>query len=900
MTDNRPRSLISTKLQRPRIGHGLVQRVRLFEQLNAPHSLTFILAPAGYGKTTLVSTWLETCQVPYAWLSLDEHDNDLAVFVTGLAEAVRGILPAAVDHTLAVLKGMTLPPAEVLTRAVLNDLAVVQQDFILVLDDYHVIHNTAIHDLLLELVSYPPGAVHLVLASRLDPPLPLARLRTLNHVVELRAPDLRLTREEAALFLRDVMALPVDEQTITLLAARTEGWPVGLRLAALSLRRQPATRRNAADALSGNRYVMDYLLAEVLAQLPISLQDFLVKTSFLDQLSGPLCAAVTGAADHLLNGEPILDWLDHAELFVVPLDEQRRWYRCHHLFRQLLYNRLQEMYTPSEIAALRLRASAWFEANDYLDEALHQTLAAHDEAAAVRLVTEHRHELMNRSEWQRLERWVRLFPREVIDEQPDLLLSEVALMVVRQRIGEMPALLDRVAVLLAQQPSERDTALQGEVEARRSAVCYWSGDLACSLSIGQSALEKIPANWWYLRGYTRLFLSLGHQLSGNLAQAYALMYASGEIDQSRDNRRLLFGGACFLHWIAADLSGLARAARQVLAMSDPSDLAELVTWSRYHLGLYYYQCNDLTAAEQQLLPLVTHPHTSDGHCFLNSAVLLARIRQLQNRPREAREIADAMLSFALEVRSEAELGDARAFQAELALRQGRLAEADHWAAQYGSFTPAPMPYGFLPSLLLPMILLAQDTPASRQQARQLLAQMADYFTSIHYTTNRIQVLALQAILYGTEGAESQALAALEQSIALAEHGGFLRLFVDLGPQLKPLLAKLAQRGIAPAYLAAIRAAYGEADSQSPAAAPPEQLVTDSSRSAAVGPIEPLTYRERDVLLLLDKRYSNKEIAATLSISVETVRTHIGNLGDKLGARGRRAIVQAAKDQGLLA
>ena len=264
----------------------------------------------------------------------------------------------------------------------------------------------------------------------------------------------------------------------------------------------------------------------------------------------------------------------------------------------------------------------------------------HDWAAAVQVVAEHRHELMNQSQWQRLERWVHLFPREVIDEQPDLLLSEVAVMVIRQLVGEMQARLDRVETLLAQHPSERNEALWGEVEARRSALCYWSGDLARSLSIGLPALPKIPANWWYLRAYTRLFLSLVYQVSGDLTQAYAMMYASDELDANRDYQKLLFGCACFVHWITADLAGLARAARHVVTTSAPSDMTEIVTWSRYHLGLYYYQCNDLEAAEQQLRPLVMHPHSSDGHCFLNSAVLLARICQAQNRPGEARAIVD--------------------------------------------------------------------------------------------------------------------------------------------------------------------------------------------------------------------------------------------------------------------
>ena len=843
----------------------------------------------------MLSTWLETCPVPHVWLSLDERDNDLTIFITDLAEALQVILPTVVDNTLTVLNGVTLPPLEVLIRTILNDLADIQQDFILVLDDYHVIHNAAIHDLLQELVSYPPPALHLVVASRLDPPLPLARLRTQGHVVELRAPDLRLTLEEAALFLREVMGLSVDDQTIALLVARTEGWPVGLRLAGLALRRQPS-----ADAFASNRYVSDYLLTEVLSQLPISVQDLLVKTSFLDQLSGPLCAAITGIGDQLVNGEPFLDWLDHADLFVVPVDKQREWYRCHHLFRQILLHRLEELQGPAEIVALQLRASAWFAANGYLDEALHQALAAHDWAAALQVVTEHRHELMNQSQWLRLDRWVKLFPREVIDDQPDLLLIEISLKIIRQQISEAPALLDRAEALLARRSSERNDALQGELESRRCAINYYLGDWASNLSATQRALDKLPADWWYLRGYARLFLSVGYLMSGDLTQAYATIYISRDADRSKGYQKLLLGCACFLHWIAADLSRLAQAARQVLALSDPTDFTQIVTWSRYHLGLYHYQCNDLGTAEQQLLPLVMRPHASDASCFLNSAVLLARIRQAQNRPREAREIVDVLLSFALEVRSESTLHGARAFQAELALRQGRLAEAYRWAETSGVFVPLPAPHAHVPALTLAIIFVAQDTPASRQRARQLLAQMADYFTSIHDTVIRIRILALQVLLHCAEGDEPQALAVLEQSIALAEPGGFLRLFVDLGPQLKPLFAALAERGVSPQYLAAINAAYGEVDSQSVVVTRHEQAGPAPVRSTSSEAIEPLTYREQDVLLLLAKRYSNREIAATLAISEGTVHTHVRNISDKLGVRGRRAIVQAAKDQGLLA
>jgi LuxR family maltose regulon positive regulatory protein len=892
MTDSLTPSLISTKIQRPRVGRRLVARPRLVEQLNPPNSLTFILAPAGYGKTTLLSTWLETCHMPTAWLSLDEHDNDLAVFVTGLAEALQSVLPADLNNTLTALNGITLPPPKVLARTFLKDLVLLQPDFILVLDDYHAILDRAIHDLMSELVSHLPQTVHLVIASRYDPPFLLAGLRARGHVTELRGGDLRFTPPEAGQFLAQTMALSLDEQTISALAAKTEGWPAGLRLAALSLRQQQPLALLTLDSLGHNLYIMEYLAAEVLSQLPLSVQEFLIKTSILDQLCRPLCEAVTGMVDLTFNGQPILEWLERADFFLVAVDDQRHWYRCHQLFRQLVRDRLEQQYGPAEIAALQLRASAWFADNGYLDEALHLALAGNDLAAAVRIIAQHRQDLMNRGQWQREDRWLYLFPREVIDEQPHLLLLEVWLKFTRQQLGEAAVLLDRVEALLPGLSPEIGVPLQGEVNCWRSGLLYWSGDFAHSITTAQQALEEIPPQCRYLRGYARVFLSGGYVASGDLTRAFATLYAPGEPDQGHDYQQFLIGLACFIHWITADLAGLGQAARQVLADDTPADRAAIVTWQQFYLGAHYYQRNELAAAEKYLEPLVAQPYLAQANCFLNSAVLLARIRQRQGQPEEAQQIAQFITSFALETNSQVVLLGARAFQAELAWRQDRLAEASQWAAQWGTFRRVTLTFPFAPPLVLARILIAQDTPASRQQARELLTEMDDYYGSIHFTTIRISVLALLALLHSAEGDEQQALAALSRSIALAEPGGFIRLFVDLGTALKPLLQKLAQRSVSPRYLADLLAAF-EAEGARPAVEQQPRTEPVSSGSTL------LTNREQDVLELLARRYTDKEIAEALVISPKTVSNHIEHLSGKFGVHGRRAIVAAAKQQGLL-
>ena len=881
-----------TKLQRPRVGRRLVARPQLLEQLDAAQSLTLVLAPAGGGKTTLLSMWLETCNLPAAWLSLDQHDNDLDVFVTSLIMALRTLFPV-VARTLAVIKGVTLPPAGTIARSLLNDLATVEQDFVLVLDDYEVIRNQAIHDLITDILLHPPHTLHLVIASRHDPPLPLAALRARGDVTELRKSDLWFTPEETRRFLVESMQLALDERAIADLTASNQGWPVGLRLAGLYLRQRPAVM-GAADTLDANRYIMDYLAAEVLSQLPISIQEFLIKTSLLDQLYGPLCEAVTGMSEYLASGQPILEWLERSDLFLTSLGERQHWYRCHHLFQQFLRARMEQIHSPSEIGSLQLRASAWWAANGDLDQALHHALASGDMAAAAQLVAQHRHAVVNRAEWQRLNRWARLFPPEVRDEWPDLLLIEVQMKSIHNKIGEVPALLDRIETLLPGLPPKVAERLQGEVAARRAVLFFWTGDVASSVTAAHQALEKVPLEWWYVRSFTRVFLAYGYMVSGDPARAFATLYATGEPEQGRDYRLLRTGFACFTHWMAGDMAGMAKAAREVLTSWTLSDVAEIVTWSQHHLGLYHYQRNDLAGAEEYMLPLALQPHSASSSCFLNSAVILARIRQFQGSPEEALAIADRIESFALEAGSEGALFSAQALRAELALRQGRLDQAAQWAEQCGPFRRLPTPYAFVPAVVLALIRLAQDTPASRQQARELLLQMDDYYRSTHFTTLRISVLALQALLHSAEGNEQGALAALSNSITLAAPGGFLRLFVDLGTALKPLLQKLAHQGVAPAYINEILAAFG-----------PDEASPNAGQSLTLwpGPTPPgstlLTNRELDVLQLLARRYTDKEIADALVISPKTVSSHIDHLGDKLGVRGRRAIVAAANAQGFL-
>ena len=473
--------------------------------------------------------------------------------------------------------------------------------------------------------------------------------------------------------------------------------------------------------------------------MPDAIYQFLIKTSILSRFCAPLCEAVTGLDGPEGDSQMCLAWLEHNNVFFFSMDAEQRWFRYHHLFQKLLFDQLRQQLDRAAIDALHVRASAWFAQNDYPEEALRHALAADDTAAASQIFAHYRRELTNDEEWHRLHRWLHLFPQAVIDQDPELLLSEVWFLINRQQLADVPSVLDRVETLLAQQQGDPSTVerLQGEVDDRRATQYYYAGDYVRCLEMAQQALTKIPTEWWMLRAHARMFLGVAFLATGELKQAYAALYDSDDPDHGRAYQMRLLAGACFTHWMAADLSGVAQAAALVLKESDlPGSQVETTTWARYHLGIVQYQQNDLAAAEQQLAPLIRQRYRSHVQCFLNGAAALALVYQAQNRPDEARTIAELMGSFALEIHSNPVLYRAKAFQAELAFRQGRMAEAKYWAEQTDVSLSAAHAVLLSPVLTYVRILIADDAPSSRRLAREMLTELNGYHTTTHNTSGR--------------------------------------------------------------------------------------------------------------------------------------------------------------------
>jgi LuxR family maltose regulon positive regulatory protein len=908
-------TLIRTKLQRPRLPGDLILRRRLLARLHAGSNrkLTLISAMAGAGKTTLLAQWLEECPQPSAWLSLDEHDNNLVIFISYLIGAVRTVFPSACQETLDLLSVAQTPPLRVLITELVNELddlcTVHRQEardahgdhslscLILALDDYHTISDPAIHEVLSALVEHLPQGIHLALATRADPQFPLAGWRARWELNEIRSADLRFTSEEAHALLEATTGRALMPETTRLLENKTEGWVVGLRLAALSMR-TGADDKAFVQAFKGtdSSLVVDYLVSEVLARQPGEIQDFVLRTSLLNRFCAPLCEAVTEIpAD---RSQEILDWIGGANLFLVPLDEGGGWYRYHHLFRDLLRHRLSQQACAADISELHARAGAWFAQKGLIDEALHHFTTAGDTAATVALVARHRYTLMNQAQWPRLERYLQQFSPELVDQSPDLLMIETWLLYQRGRYAELPAAVQKVAAALDRTtlPPEATEPLQGEISTLCSYVSTLTLDVKGAFAHARHALAQTPHELWIVRILARMCLAGALLMKGEVSDAYETVYAGFEEegDQSKAFKATLLSSACNIHWMTTDLPGLARAAEQILALSREPYSPAFRAWGHYHLGRVRYHHGDLAAAGEHFAAVVQRPYLAYGICYVNSACGLALTHQAQGRPKEAREVVEAAVALMLETGNTTLLPVALTFQAELALMQGKIAAAGQQAARFDPVPRFSPMYGlFSPHLTLVKVWLAQGTPTSLDRAADLLGQVRAFCQSTHNTRFLIEALALQALLHEMHGDEAAALAALEQAVTLAEPGGFLRLFVDLGPSMAPMLDQLRHQGVAPDYVAQILAVFETTDN---ALAGVDEQRTKAQDSYLV---ETLTPRELEVLELLGRHLTNKEIAAELVVSPHTVKSHTISLYRKLDVNRRQQAVGKARELGIL-
>ena len=890
------------KLNRPRPGVKTLARPRLYQQVDQSLecNVTTLVAPAGFGKTVLLAGWMEQHTLPTAWLSLDVNDNHLPIFAYYLASAIEKLFPHSCRQTLSLFKAMLpLTPTE-LTDCLLTEIGDLPESIVMILDDYQVLEDPPIHALVANLINYLPRHLHLIISSRSEPPLPLSRWRLNGTLSEIRANDIRFDLIEAGALLNLQLGVEVPRNVCTALAARTEGWAAGLRLAALSLQGRSDLSTFSPDVLGRNRSIIDYLMDEVFARQTPAIQDLLLKSSILNWMSDPLVAALTGAD----TGSPaaaLLAEIFAAGLFIDLIDEQAGTYRYHELFRDLLRHRLAAQVTPHAMAALHRKAACWLAENGYFAEAVRHALAAGDPLTAARIVEGQIHALLNRESKTRLEYLLDLLPSQLVEERVPLLIARAWLIHFESRPRAIPPFLQQAEQLLQTAGSvaeEEAHVWRGDIAALQSQTLFWQSKAQAALDCATQALADIPPANYFARGFALFFAGLSQHTTGNTVAAKRLLrenLAQGTAASAVMNLRLLVG-LCVIQLDALNQAELQPTAASLLRQAEAGDLLISKAWGHLFLGRASYEANDLEAAQFHFLSGAALRHIANGTCSHECLSSLALTYAAQGQWERAAETAATLVKFDSDPLSLERVVHAHSLQARLALARGDIESAQRWlhGSDLDSFPIVPFPFHEVAAVTRIRVLLTIKTHDGAQQALELAQQLQRKAAAINSTLRLVQALALQALALDALKDERQALGILQKAIELARPCRSIRLLIDFGPELGGLLQRLLKSGMITRRDVADYAAQLSAAFPGTPGALPVHWRSEAGDRLIAPLIEPLTERERQVLELLALRQTDREIADTLMISPFTVRRHLDNISQKLGVRGRRTVVEHAR------
>ena len=932
-----PVQLLSTKLSIPPLRPRLVERSRLIYALNQGLERGFVLisAPAGYGKSTLLSAWLGQVNCPYTWLSLDEGDNQPVRFLTYLIAALRKIEPSLGEDIETALKPSLLPPIENLLTPLINHLASVECHFCLILDDYHVINNLVVHQAVNFLLEHRPESLLLVIATRADPPLPLSRMRAHSQMMELRLKDLRFSTQEISEFLGKVMELSLSEADLSALESSTEGWIVGLQMAGLSLQGRDEASSFIQSFSGENRYVLDFLFEEVFQRQSEEIQNFLLQTSILEQLSGSLCDEVTLQR----NSQAILDLLERSNLFLIALDEQRKWYRYHHLFSDLLQSRLKQTL-PDRGVLLHQRASSWYVGEHDLEKAINHALAAMDYELAANLVEQVAHNLDMQNEQAMLTSWVNRLPRDILEKHPWLCVYRAwgYYWTGRREIEEEWLQLAEKSLpqIFEENRSEKDH-IQGHIAAIRAHTALVAKNIPLALEMGENALRLLPESD-EMRFETAVALGGAYWALGDAIQSeQAFGIARTAISKARYTSMAVGPTG----YVGIQQVKQGRLQDAIATFHDGLRMATLPNGTEtaiagfplVRLGDVWRERNDLSLASQYLSrgleqcirlnqpDVLTDAYVCFGRYQLAAGDLKGAHESLQKADQISQQIkVDRWILCWLE---------------DLRLRswlaEGNLEAVNLWILKCGLLPDGTLSYQHdLHHQNLARALVAQavngSSRSSHTTATSLLDRLRVATEHAGWVHEQIKILVLQAINEQAFGTEEMALQSLTQALSLAQPGGYIRAFVDEGENLQHLLRQLVHHldensTAAPVqpdkslaqetltqlkpYISELLAAY---------ACPTSPVTPDHNAVIQITPVkkvpairsqhsewmvEALSERELQVLNLLVQGYPDKKIAQTLSIARETVHKHLMNIYGKLDVHSRTEAVARARESGLL-
>jgi LuxR family maltose regulon positive regulatory protein len=906
-------TLLETKLFLPRPRPGLVPRPRLRERLHQGlgAKLMLVSAPAGFGKTTLLVDWMAAVSdapetgAATAWLSLDAGDNDPTTFWTYVIAAVRTVAPDVGTAALGLLQEPQPPPFQVVLTTLLNDLGAAGVDLVLLLDDYHVIDSLEVQAGMAFLLEHLPRRLHLVIASRADPALPLPRLRARGDLVEVRAADLRFTPDEAAAYLNGAMGLQLTPEDVTALEGRTEGWIAALQLAALSMSGRDDVAAFIAGFAGDDRYVVDYLVEEVLQRQPEDVHEFLLQTAVLDRMNGPLCDAVTGQE----GGRAMLEALDRDNLFLVPLDDRRQWYRYHHLFADVLQARLLDEH-PERVGRLHRLASHWYEQNGDRSAAIRHAMAGGDFSGAAALMELEVPSLRRDRREATMRGWLESLPDDVLRARPVLCNNLAGARLSTGTIEGVEALLDDAERWLdtAQRPQDLATdevvadqeeirRLPAGIAVHRAGLALLRGDVGGTVTFARRALDVVVDDDHLARAAASALHGLAAWTNGDLDVAHA-SYAGCLVDFERMGHVSdVLGCSITLADIQVAQGRLGAARRtyeQALDLAIRHGIPGLRGTVDMYVGLaaLHREFGDLPAARSDLLrSRELGEHTGLPQNAYRWRVVMAQVCEAEGDRETAVDLLDEAErlyegDFSPNVRP------VPAVRARAWLRQGRVDDALGWVSEQRLSVRDDLSYLHeFEHVTLARVLMARHAlegdDRGLDQAVELLDRLLRAAEDGHRQGSVIEIRVAQALAQQMRGDLPAALASLEGALSLAEPAGYVRTFVDEGAPMAALLAEAADGGMASSYVGRLRAALGATTGRTPTTATTTALV------------DPLSVREREVLRLLGTELSGPEIARELVVSLNTVRTHTKNVYMKLGVNNRRAALRRARELDLL-
>lgn len=886
-------SLLTTKFYIPPIRPELISRPRLIELLNAGlhRKLTLISAPAGFGKTTLVSEWVKKSDIPVVWLSLDKNDNDPTLFLIYFVSAlnqIKEIEDAIGTKALNLLHSPQPPLIENILTLLINEIAALSNKILFVLDDYHLIESQQIHDALTFFLENLPPNIHMVITTREDPRLPTGGLRVKDQLTEIRAADLRFTFSEASQFFHQATGLNLSENNVKALESRTEGWVAGLQLAAISIRGQSEITEYIKTFTGSNRFVLDYLIEEVLEQQPENVQTFLLNTAILSRMTGSLCDALNEQD----NGQETLEMLERSNLFIIPLDQKRQWYRYHHLFADLLRQRLHQR-NPEKILVLHSRASLWYENNDFPFEMINHTLQAKEFDRAAVLIENNIDSIWQRGEHGKIREWLTLLPTDFITSKPHLCILQAWDLFTSGKLNSAEQSLKSAEEALKtsqeQIPEPEKKKILGRVAAIRAFIASYQGYLQETIHFANEALEYLPKIDPTWRVTAAIALGDAYNLSGGFEDAYRAYFEAVEVSKAGGNISMIANLKLANTYKQQGLLHKANIiCQQQFELAQETGMAQTVVagWLLAVWAEVLAEINDLDQAFNRANQgIILTKQGKDMMVIGWSYLCLVQVLFSKCEYKNAQQIIKDFLQISRKYDIPPFISNPMAaWQARIWLVQSKLEAVQQWVHERGLDIDGDIDaLREMEYLVLARMLIAQKNFDS---TTKLLQGMFESAKAGERIARVVEILNLQAINYQINNDDFNSMAALEQALQIAEPCGFIRLFVDEGPSMEVLLKKMkASNNKTKEYINKLLSAFE--------GKPPV------STFAAQSLVEPLSNRELEVLDLIAKGLTNQQIASRLFLSLHTIKAHTRNINQKLGTNNRTQATAKARELGLL-